>query len=389
MNYKRLFSRFLSAAPDRVHFAAHSHHYWPDVTFAAHERAWLDAADSADQKWEKIFGDVIPTAQSHVARILKLPARTSVAFGPNTHEFLVRILSSLPANRPHRILTSDGEFHSFSRQIARLEEDGLATVVRVPCHPHATFVDRWQKAASTDNFDLAYVSQVFFDSGYVVADLEGLVSAIANQDTVIVIDAYHGFCAIPTDLSRIANRAFYVAGGYKYAMSGEGACFIHAPEGWVDRPRFTGWFAAFGALEGKQDGPVPYAPGGARMMGATFDPSGLYRFVAAMDLLAREKIEIHDIHDHVLGLQRLFVSELAQRKTPLREDALIVPLSTPSRGHFLTYQLTDAHHVHARLRDAGVVVDVRGDRLRLGFGLYHDDQDIIDGVARIAVALAE
>jgi hypothetical protein len=34
-----------------------------------------------------------------------------------------------------------------------------------------------------------------------------------------------------------------------------------------------------------------------------------------------------------------------------------------------------------------VVTDVRGDRLRFGFGLYHDDDDIVLGADRIARAL--
>ena len=29
--------------------------------------------------------------------------------------------------------------------------------------------------------------------------------------------------ALPTDLQRVAPRVFYLAGGYKYAMAGEGA----------------------------------------------------------------------------------------------------------------------------------------------------------------------
>src|SRR3546814_6605943 len=48
---------------------------------------------------------------------------SSLAFAPNTHDFLRRLLSCLPVGRPPRILTSDGEFHSFTRQAARLEEE--------------------------------------------------------------------------------------------------------------------------------------------------------------------------------------------------------------------------------------------------------------------------
>ena len=54
-------------------------------------------------------------------------------------------------------------------------------------------------------------------------------AALGAGGTVVAIDGYHGFMAVPTDLSRIAGRAFYLAGGYKYAMAGEGVCFLHCP----------------------------------------------------------------------------------------------------------------------------------------------------------------
>lgn len=59
MSYKPHFRRFLEADPERIHFAAHSHHLWPDVTFDAHMKAWLDAARLVDRKWDAIFSDVI------------------------------------------------------------------------------------------------------------------------------------------------------------------------------------------------------------------------------------------------------------------------------------------------------------------------------------------
>ena len=38
MSFKPLFSRFLAAAPERLHLAAHSHHLWPDTVFDAQLR---------------------------------------------------------------------------------------------------------------------------------------------------------------------------------------------------------------------------------------------------------------------------------------------------------------------------------------------------------------
>lgn len=387
MSYKAHFRRALEADPERLHFAAHSHHLWPDVSFDAHVEAWLDAARLADRKWDRVFGEVLPRAQRHVARRLGVPDPGSIVFAPNTHELVVRILSCLPSGRPLRVLTTDAEFHSFARQAARLEEDGALAVTRVPTAPHGTFTERFAEEASRPGWDLVYFSHVFFSSGYAVPSVAAIAAAVP-AGAFIVIDGYHAFGAIPVDLSAIHARVFYLGGGYKYAMSGEGCAFAHVPPGDGPRPRDTGWFAAFGALEDPEaPGAVPYAPGGARFFGATFDPTGLYRFGAVMDWLDREGLDPATIHAHVVGLEERFVAALDREELPLDSGQLVVPLSEPSRGQFLTFATTEASAIQRRLLDAGIVTDVRGDRLRFGFGVYHDERDIDLGVARIRAAI--
>lgn len=387
MSYKPHFRRFLEADPERIHFAAHSHHLWPDVSFEAHVQAWLDAAQLADGKWDRIFSEVIPRAQGHIARRLGLSDPSTLAFAPNTHELVMRLFSCLPHDRPLRVLTTDSEFHSFARQAARLEEDGALVVTRVPAEPHATFTERFAEAASKPGWDMVYLSHVFFNSGYAVPDLARVVDVVP-EPSFVVIDGYHAFGAIPVDLSAVERRAFYLAGGYKYAMSGEGACFLHAPPGYGPRPRDTGWYAAFGALaDAASPDAVAYAPGGARFFGATFDPSALYRFNAVMDWLDREGLTPAKIHAHVVRLQELFIEELGKETLPLREHQLVVPLAEKSRGQFLTFDSRAAADIHERLLGANVVTDVRGDRLRFGFAVYHDEDDIGRGVARMCRAL--
>jgi selenocysteine lyase/cysteine desulfurase len=390
MSYRAHFGRFLKADPERIHLAAHSHHLWPDASFDGHVAAWNDAATLADRKWEKIFSEIVPRAQAHVARILGLRGGDSVVFAPSTHEIVVRILSCLPAEgeaRTVRVLTTGSEFHSFARQSARLEEDARLEVERVPTEPFATFVERFCAAASRARFDLVYLSHVFFDSGWAVRDLAAIVAAIRDPRTYVVVDGYHAFLARPVDLAQLRDRIFYLAGGYKYAMSGEGCCFAHVPEGYAERPRNTGWFASFGTLEKKQAG-VPYAAGGARMFGATFDPTALYRFNAVLDWLRALGVGPDAIHAHATKLQTRFVAELTRSPgLALEESALVVPLHEPSRGNFLTFQTPRAAEIHEKLLAANVVCDVRGDRLRFGFGLYLDEDDVVRGVERIRRAL--
>ena len=378
------FSHALGRPGAPLHFAAHSHHPWPDVTRMAQLDYWDESASLLDGKWGKIFGDVIQQAQRHVARHLGLSAPASICFSPNTHDFLVRILASLETGRPLRILSSDSEFHSFSRQVARLEEDGLVAVVRVPVAPFDTFARRFSEVArSRTDWDLVWLSHVFFNTGQVNTNpmLESMVAAVERRETVIVLDGYHSFMAMPVDLSPFAHRVFYLSGGYKYAMAGEGVCFMHCPDGYIPRPRITGWYAEFGALEKPRDGTLAYAPGGARFLGATFDPSGLYRFNAVMNWLASLGEDCTTMTAHCSRLQEGFLHRL--KASPHPDWQLIEP-DAARRGRFLSLRTPHAAAIDRGLKAQGVIVDHRVDILRIGFGIYQVESDLDRLVAALS-----
>ena len=373
---KDLFSRALSLDPERLHFAAHSHHLWPDASFDGQVRAWVEANKFADRKWDLVFGDVVPEAQGQVARELNLPSPDTVVFAPNTHDFLLRIFSGFAA-KPVRILSTDGEFHSFRRQGERWQEAGEALVTRVPLHPFETFEDRFLEAARSGGFDWIVVSQVFFRTGQAFGRLDELAALADPAGPSVLVDGYHGFMATPTDLSAVADRLFYVAGGYKYAMSGEGVCFLHAPPGYCPRPAITGWFAEFGDLEGPPGG-VQYRTDGGRFWGATFDASALYRFNAVRRMLDEAGLSTADISDHARGLMRRFQDAVAAGEAgALAEATLLNPVMDDApRARFLAFRHPDAQAWRARLLAADVVADVRDDTIRFGFGLYQDEADL-------------
>lgn len=383
LDLRSAFSRFRAGKQGQLHFTAHSHHFWPDVTRDAQIEAWDDAARLVDDKWETVLGAVWGEVSRAVADHLRLPDPATLVSGANTHEFVLRLLSACPTGRPVRVLSTDGEFHSFRRQMMRLSEDRLVEWTAVAAEPFATLAERLIEAGRTKDFDLAFVSQVLFGSGFALADLEALVDGLAANGRIVVIDGYHGFLARPTDLSRIASRAFYIAGGYKYAMAGEGACFMHCPPGFAPRPRNTGWFAGFGALSARQD-QVPYSEDGSRFMGATFDPSGLYRLRASLRWLAAQGLDAATIHAHAVCLQQRFMAGLCDAAIgPLDEARLVVPMSEAARGNFLTFDHPEAADWSGRLHQAGIITDVRGTRLRVGFGLQHAAEDVDTLLARL------
>lgn len=378
--YKKFYQHFLNANPGVQHYASHSHHYWPDVTREAMLEYWNDSAKFVDDKWNHIFSNKIPSAQKLIANILNLSHPEQIVFAPNTHEFVGRLLSCFKPSKKIRILTTDSEFYSFDRQVNRLIEDQIVEVVKVPTQPFEIFENRFKEHLKAQDWDLVFFSQVFFNSGHAIKDLVGIISQVTNPETIIAVDGYHAFMAIPTDLQALEKRIFYIAGSYKYAQGGEGACFMVVPKGTTLTPLNTGWFAGFSGLAG-QGSQVVYSDDGYRFAGSTMDFSALYRLEAALTLFATHKLSVEKIHQHVQTLQKVFLSDIEKWTHPkyskwLNEKNLL--MHDPNHhGHFLTFETNSAEmtkSLHDDFHKTGIRTDFRGSRWRFGFGLYQDNQ---------------
>lgn len=284
--YQRLYSQFIEQNKGRQHFAAHSHHYWPDVTLEAMKQYWLDSAKLVDDKWEYFFTEKINEVQKQIAKMLHLSNPETIVFASNTHELVYRLVSSFyDSGRPIKILTTDSEFHSFNRQSQRWQEAGLAEVEKVPVDE--SFEKSFLENAKSNKFDVIFFSHVFFDSAIPVSNVTEIVKQLWDFKACIVIDGYHGFAALPTDLSEIEERAFYIAGSYKYAGGGEGCCFMHCPK--TDfYPVNTGWFAELAELGEKRKDKTPFPEGAMKFAGATMDYTALYRLEASLKMLEQE-----------------------------------------------------------------------------------------------------
>jgi selenocysteine lyase/cysteine desulfurase len=387
-SYKHLFSRALASSPGRIHFAAHSHHLWPDASYDGHMKAWEDGVALADRKWEKVFGEVIPEAQRHVADELQLPDPGTLAFTANTHEFLSRVFVSKWDGKPIDVLTTDGEFHSFRRQSARWEERGFLKRRIVPCEPFDTFTQRFLAAMRERPAEVAFLSHVMFRTGLRFDGAEELASYASPDGSWVVLDLYHSFMAMPCDFSKIADRAFLMGGGYKYAMAGENAAYLHAPPGYAPRPTQTGWFADFGAMEGKQ-GQVGYNADGSRFLGATYDPTGLYRFNAVRRALAAVGLDTAAISAHCERLRAQMVTaiETGEAGVTLRGAELLKPNATGSQSRFISLRHPKAVEWKSTLMSNNIITDARDDILRMGIAIYHDEADVGAFCAAVAKVL--
>src|SRR5687768_13711530 len=274
----RYYARFRVA--ERLLLTGHSHQAWPDVGFEAQQRAWLDAAEFVDGKWEKAEGQA-QLVREGFAALLGVPS-PQIALAQNTHELVTRFLSALPLRERPRLVTTDGEFHTIRRQLDRLAEEALE-VVKVSAAPVETLADRLGQAVN-ERTAAVLVSSVLYETAEIVPGLERLAAACDRSGARLLVDAYHHLNVVPFDVAAGLETAFITGGGYKYCQLGEGNCFLRVPPHVRLRPVLTGWFAEFEALEHAATGrTVDFAPGGAAFAGATYDPTAHYRAAAVFD----------------------------------------------------------------------------------------------------------
>src|SRR5690606_3047022 len=289
--------------------------------------------------------------------------------------------------KPIDVLTSDGEFHAFRRQAARWEERGVVKRRIVPCEPFATFTERFLAAMREQPADIAFLSHVMFRTGLRFDRADELASFASADGPWIVLDLYHSFMAMPCDFSKVADRAFLMGGGYKYARAGENAAYLPAPPGYAPRPLQTGWFADFGAMEGKQ-GEVGYNKDGSRFLGATYDPTGLYRFNAIRRMLDGEGLDTAAISKRCETLRAMLVAaiEAGDAGATLRGAELLKPNATGSQSRFISLRHPNAVEWKSRLMAENIFTDARDDILRIGVALYHEEADVgafCAGVAKV------
>jgi kynureninase len=380
------YSRFRVA--ERLLLSGHSHQAWPDVAFDGHVEAFDDAARHVDEKWGRAFAKA-DAVRAGFRALLGEP-EAEIALGVNTHELVIRLLSALDLSARPRLVSTDGEFHTLRRQLARFSEAGLE-VVRLPAAPADTLAARLAEAVD-ERTSAVFVSAVLFETAHVVGGLGALARTCAQAGAEIVVDAYHALGAVPFPLREQGlGSAWVLGGGYKYLQLGEGNCFLRLPAHAEDlRPAITGWYAEFGALAAEHDpSRVAYGRGAERFAGATYDPTSHYRAARVFAFFQEQGLT----PERLRASYRRQIDLLAAGFDALAIDDAIVTrdraLDLDRVGGFLALRSPHAGELQRALSERGVLTDSRGPWLRLGPAPYLSDEQLETAIALLGEAVTD
>lgn len=374
------YSRF--RASDRLLLTGHSHQAWPDAALDGIAESFAVAANQVDRKWDTALAKA-DEVRDAVGTWLHDPGAL-VALGPSVHDLLVRIFSSIGllnsgTNPPQRstVVTTDMEFHSASRQLRRLSEDGL-TVDVVPVAPASTLVERLIDRCD-ESTAAVLVSSAMFTTSQLIPHLDQLAAHTERVGSELIVDVYHhvgpAIFSIP-DLG--LQRAWVVGGGYKYLQWGEGVCYARIPGHASDmRPVVTGWHAEFGALTGTSSGAeVAYGPGAQRFAGSTYDPTSHYRAARVAQFFADVGLTpkfLAEVYQHQLSVLIDAFDDIGAPEPVVRRD-IDRPLA--ETAGFLSLVTPHASQLQEALMSRGVYTDARGEFLRFGPAPYLSDDKL-------------
>jgi kynureninase len=366
---------------ERLLLTGHSHQAWPDRGFEGQKRAWLDAAESADEKWERAF-EKAGRVRAGYARLLGA-VPDEIALGASTFELVTRFLSALPLGARPRLVTTDGEFHTIRRLLDRLAEEGLE-IVKVQALPASSLAGRLADACD-ERTAAVLVSCVLYHNAHIVPGLGETLEACRRHGAELLVDAYHALDAVPFTLeSEGLGGAYVVGGGYKYCQLGEGNAFLRFPPDCDLRPVLTGWYSEFEALSKRRTKEeVGYGRGPARFAGATYDPTSHYRASEVFDFFEEQGLApelLREVSRHQMALLAQGFDDLDADPDLVTRDRS-VPLE--EIGGFLTLQSPRAADLCGLLRERGVFTDFRGSSLRLGPAPYLSDRQLADAIGTL------
>jgi kynureninase len=379
------YTRFRVA--ERLLLSGHSHQAWPDVALEGQIEAFEDAARHVDEKWGRAFAKA-DEVRAGFRRLLGDPDG-EIALGANTHELVIRLLSALDMDGRPRLVSTDGEFHTLRRQLARLGEAGVE-VVRLPAQPADTLAERLADAVD-ERTSAVLVSAVLFETGHIVPGLGALARACAHAGADLVVDAYHALGAVPFAVHDLGlGSAWVIGGGYKYLQLGEGNCFLRLPAHAEDlRPAITGWYAEFGALADEHDpSRVAYGRGAERFAGATYDPTSHYRAARVLAFFDEQGLtpeRLRSSYRHQVDLLAAGFDALAVDDAVVTRDRA---LALDRVGGFLALRSPYAGELQRALAERGVLTDSRGPWLRLGPAPYLSDEQLEMAIALLGEAVA-
>ena len=352
-----LFSRALAANAERIYLANHSLGRPLDATVDDVREgldAWYARMGGAWDAWMAEMN----AFRTRIATLLSAPRADCVVPKASAGQGLRAILNTFERDAVPRIVATRGEFDSLDVILREYARRGRIALTLVEPSDDGCFDTADVVAAIGRRVDLVVVSEVVFNTGQRLDDVDAIVRATHAAGGRVLLDVYHSLGVLPVDVQK-SDVDFAVGGSYKYLRGGPGACFLYLHPRHLDgslRTLDIGWFAKRAPFAYERPDPPQLAAGGDAFLEST--PPVLTAYQAR----AGQRLTL------ALGPERIRAFSLLQQRrlvSMLAAHGIDAQGGTEDRGAFVVVATAQAMAWCARLAERSVATDARGHYLRL------------------------
>jgi cysteine desulfurase / selenocysteine lyase len=290
-----------------------------------------------------------------------------IAFVKNTSEGIGIVAEGLPWQAGDNIVTAEDEYPANLYPWMNLAERGVE-LRRVPSREGRIVLDDL-RAAIDGRTRLVSLSFVEYASGF-RNDLLAVGQMCRDKGILFLVDAIQGLGVLPLDV-RDTPIDFLAADGHKWLLGPEGAGLLWMRRELVERlhPVGIGWNSV---IDSRNFGRVEFRlkPHAGRWESGSLNVSGILALGASLEMLLAAGIDA--VAERVLYLTDYLCDRCRQMGLTVYssrrpgEASGIVSLIVPG----------DVRALVRRCRDAGIVVNQRGGRLRVSPHAYNSAEEL-------------
>jgi selenocysteine lyase/cysteine desulfurase len=303
--------------------------------------------------------DRMEEARRTLAQLIHCESR-HIALLKNTSEGIGIVAEGFPWRDGDNVVIATEEYPSNQYPWMNLAHRGVE-VRRVESRGSRVEIDSVRETMNRHTRLLA-VSSVEYASGF-RNDLDALTNLCRERGIAICVDAIQSLGVIPLDVAKTPVE-FVACGGHKWLMGPQGTGFLYVRPDWIERLRvaMVGWSSV---VSGHDYSRIDFTlkPDAGRYESGTMNYSGLAALGESVRLLmqANPMNRIRELTEQVCErVRRIGWSVFSSRQG----DDWSGIVSLEKAG-------ADYKAVAARAKSAGIIVAVRGGRLRVSPHVYN------------------
>ncbi len=291
-----------------------------------------------------------------------------IAFVKNTSHGISIVAEGLDWREGDNILLCENDFPSNVYPWLNLKRKGVE-IKAIPCRNERTLLEDIEMLIDSRT-RLVTVSSVNFSNGFKM-DLKMVGEVCRSKGVLFFVDAIQSLGVVPMDVNEF-KIDFLSADGHKWLLGPEGSGIFYCRKERAQRlnPSLIGWKSIINESDYDHID-FRLKTNALRFEEGSLSVMGIFALGAAIDLLI--EVGIDRIQSRVIELGDLIIREAEKRDFQVR-----TPKDKEERGGIISIIGSfNPINVKDRLKEEGILVNVRGGAIRVSPHFYNTEHEIL------------